>query len=236
MYTVACALAIPVTLYMAYIMFRFERESLMVLTKAAAIASIFYFPFANISFLNHWIISTTADIVMGIITSLGFPVQRITFDIMDLNGYTVQIILACTAIQSMALFVGVVGCVRAPADRLFKAFIVSVPVIYLLNLVRDVFVILAYGNQWFQIMPDTVASMTGEPAGYTSFFWAHNVLAELGSVIALVIISYVVIQMLPETITYLRDLFSLVQAKNVKTVLSGREIPAAAPLIRQKGR
>ena len=62
-------------------------------------------------------------------------------NIVTLNGLKVEIILACTAIQSMALFVGVVGCIRAPADRLFKAFMVSVPVIYVLNVVRNTFVI-----------------------------------------------------------------------------------------------
>ena len=59
-----------------------------------------------------------------------------------LNGHTVKIILACTAIESIALFMGLIGAVRAPYNRLTRAFIVSVPVIYVLNLIRNFFVIL----------------------------------------------------------------------------------------------
>ncbi len=238
MYTVACVLAIPVTLYFAYVMVKDERESLMVLTKGAAIASIFYFPFANISWLGDWLIQVTTAITLASVNALGQnAVLLVTTDsqgalhhIVSLKGEEVEIILACTAIQSMALFVGLVGCIKAPWDRKLKAFIVSVPVIYLLNVVRNTFVISSYGNQWLQIAPQTIVEWTGETADYASFFWAHNVFAELGSLIALIIISYAVISILPETLTYLRDIFSLVEARNIKKNLRGEKVPVVLPL------
>ncbi|MCD1295125.1 archaeosortase A [Methanocella sp. CWC-04] len=234
LYTIACALAIPVTLYMAYIMVRYERESLMILTRSAAISSIFYFPFANIPELNRWLIDFTTSVTIASVNAFGQGALRTDFDMIMLNGFPVQIILACTAIQSMALFVGVVGCIKAPLDRKVKAFMISVPVIYLLNFVRNTFVISAYGNQWFQIIPETIVGWTGEPASYASFFWAHNVLAELGSIIALIFISYAVITLLPETITYIRDIFKLINIENVKRSLKGQEIAEAIPIPREK--
>ncbi|OPY30345.1 MAG: Transmembrane exosortase (Exosortase_EpsH) [Methanocella sp. PtaU1.Bin125] len=238
MYTVACLIAIPATCYAAYILIRYGRESLMVLTRAAAIAGIFYFPFDVIPALNQWLIETTAGIVFAIITALGQPATRMLSpggmnDIIDLHNNQVQIILACTAIQSIAIFVGVVSAVRVEWKRWLMAFAVTVPVIYLLNLVRDVFVILAFGNQWFQIMPGTVMSWTGEAAAYTSFFWAHNVLAETGSLIALVAISYVVMTMMPELLAHLMDIISLIKLQNIKRMLRGQEVPVA-PIQRVK--
>jgi archaeosortase A (PGF-CTERM-specific) len=153
--------------------------------------------------------------------------------IIMLNGQSVEIILACTAIQSMALFVGVVGCVKAPLDRRFKAFMVSVPVIYVLNVIRNTFVISSYGNQWLQIAPQTIVEWTGETPDYASFFWAHNVLAEAGSLIALVVISYAVITFLPETLTYIRDIFSLIRLENIKKSLRGEKIVEVTPLQRK---
>jgi archaeosortase A (PGF-CTERM-specific) len=200
MYTVACVIAIPATAYLAYVMVKDERESLMVLTRSAAISSIFYFPFAYFPWLSEWLIQVTTDITLVSINAIGNNATA-AGDIITLNGHKVQIILACTAIQSMALFVGVVGCIRAPLDRLFKAFMVSVPVIYILNVVRNTFVVSAYGNQWLQIAPDMIVDWTGEAASYASFFWAHNVLAESGSLIALVIISYAVMTLMPELLT-----------------------------------
>lgn len=228
MYTVACSLAIPVTLYLAYIMVREERESLMVLTKSAAISGIFYFPFTYFQWLGDWLIQVTTGITLA---AVNLPGQHATAygDIIMLNGLPVQIILACTAIQSMALFVGIVGCIKAPLDRKAKAFMVSVPLIYVLNIIRNTFVISAYGNQWLQIAPDAIMGWTGEEASYASFFWAHNVLAETGSLIALVIISYAVISFLPETLGYIKDILSLFRPENIKRSLLGERAEEVSP-------
>jgi len=79
-----------------------------------------------------------------------------------------------------------------------------------MNPIRNMFVVSAYGNQWLQIMLETVTRCTDEPADYTSFFWANNILAETGAPIALMIISYLVLSMLPELQYYLQDVFLLV--------------------------
>jgi len=240
MYTTACILAIPATLYLALVMLKDERESLMVLTKATVISGIFYFPFAYIPWLSDAFIQFTTNITLWTVRALG---ENAVLDIYNgvvsgvggthyiilFNNMPVEIILACTAIQSMALFVGLVGCIKAPWDRKFKAFMLSVPVIYILNLVRNTFVISAYGNQWLQIIPATIADWTGEPQSYASFFFAHNVLAEAGSLIALVAISYAVIMTLPETLDYLMDIFSLVSLESIKKNLRGEKVPVIAP-------
>jgi archaeosortase A len=243
MYTTACILAIPATLYLALVLVKDGRESLRVLTKAAVICAIFYFPFAYISWLGDGVIQFTTTITLDTVRALGENaslwvytgvIQGVggTHYLIYLNqapSDTVEIILACTAIQSMALFVGLVGCIKAPWDRKIKAFLVSVPVIYILNLVRNTFVISAYGNQWLQIIPNTIVDWTGEPASYASFFWAHNVLAEAGSLIALVIISYAVIMILPEILDYLMDIFNLVSLESIKKNLRGEKVPVVAP-------
>lgn len=244
MYTVACILAIPATLYMALLLIRDRRESLMVLTRGAAISSIFYFPFAYIPWLSDWLIGATTSITLAVVNSLGNNAIAYTtvitvngYDeihhIIKLNGEAVDIILACTAIQSIALFVGVVGCIKAPIDRKIKAFIVSVPVIYILNIIRDAFVVMAFGDQWLQIAPQTIVEWTGETADYASFFWAHNVLAEAGSLVALVVISYAVITLLPESIVYIRDIFSLIKVENIKKSLRGEKVVEVTPVQRK---
>lgn len=233
MYTVACIFAVPVTLYMALLMIRDKRESLMVVTRAAAIGSIFYFPFANIPALSDGIIRVTSDLTVAMVNALGQHAVLSGLNDILLNGEDIQIILACTAIQSMALFVGIVGCTKAPLSRSAKAFLVSVPVIYVLNLVRNTFVVIASGDQWFQIFPGIVTGWTGRPADYTSFFWAHNVFAEIGTLIALFVIAYAVFGLLPELLFYIRDLASLVEIKNIKKNLRGENVIEMKPLQRK---
>ncbi|MDQ1275411.1 MAG: archaeosortase, partial [Euryarchaeota archaeon] len=82
---------------------------------------------------------------------------------------------------SIALLMGFIGAVRAPYNLLATAFIVSVPVIYVLNLIRNIFVVVACGEQWF---------------GADSFMIAHNYISKAGSGIALFATSYLVLRRL----------------------------------------
>ncbi|AKB80493.1 archaeosortase A [Methanosarcina horonobensis HB-1 = JCM 15518] len=162
------------------------------LTSASALGALVYFPFANFSPLNTWIIGNVTSQVTWVLQYFGVPAYMKSWNTITLNGYTVEIILGCTAIESIALFVGLIGAVRAPLNRLVPAFIVSVPVIYVLNLIRDIFVVVAYGEQWF---------------GADSFIIAHNYIAKAGSGIALFLISYAVLKILPELLTMIDGLW-----------------------------
>ncbi|HWR25311.1 MAG TPA: archaeosortase A [Methanosarcina sp.] len=162
------------------------------LTSASALGALVYFPFANFSTLNTWIIGGVTSQVVWVLQYFEIPASMQAWNMITLNGYTVEIILACTAIESIALFMGLIGAVKAPLSRLATAFIVSVPVIYVLNLIRDIFVVVAYGEQWF---------------GADSFVIAHNYIAKAGSGIALFIISYTVLRILPELLGMLDGLW-----------------------------
>ena len=180
-----------------------DMSTLLTLTRATAISGLFYFPFANIIFLNTGIISMVTDQTVWLSELFGFGVIRVGWDLIELNGLLVRIILACTAIESIALFSGLILSVNASGKRMLKAFMVSVPVIYTLNLMRDAFVLIAYGEAWF---------------GENSFFIAHHVLAKAGSGIALLVISYAVIKTLPELLDMIEGIFNLFRkdGRNVK--------------------
>ncbi|MCC4769705.1 archaeosortase A [Methanosarcina sp. DH2] len=162
------------------------------LTSASALGALVYFPFANFSSLNTWIIGNVTSQVIWVLQYFEIPAYMKDWNMITLNGYTVEIILACTAIESIALFMGLIGAVKAPLNRLVTAFIVSVPVIYVLNLIRDIFVVVAYGEQWF---------------GTDSFIIAHNYIAKAGSGIALFAISYIVLKVLPELLAMIDGLW-----------------------------
>lgn len=55
----------------------------------------------------------------------------------SLNGSRVEIILACTAIESIALFAGVILSVHAPLGRRMVALAASTFSIYILNILRN---------------------------------------------------------------------------------------------------
>lgn len=194
-----------VCLLLAYNMFKEYRSSRLIgdgsvdvtsmATSATALASLFYFPFAQMEFLNTWIISLVTDNVFWVLQVLGHPAQMAAWNKIALNGYQVEIILACTAIESIALFIGLIASVNAPLKKLAAAFMVSVPIIYALNIIRDVFVIVAYAYQWF---------------GPNSFEIAHHTIAKAGSGIALFAIAYVVMRILPELVDLIEGIWYMV--------------------------
>ncbi|MBP2030270.1 archaeosortase A (PGF-CTERM-specific) [Methanohalophilus levihalophilus] len=176
-------------------------------TGVAAIGSLFYFPFLQMESLNHWIISTVTSNTVFTLQTLGYSVTS-TWNTISLYGYTVEIILACTAIESIALFMGLITSVKAPMKKVVSAFMVSVPVIYFLNVLRDAFVIVAYAEQWF---------------GVSSFEIAHHGIAKFGSLIALFVIGYAVLKILPELFDLIDGVFELVTTwmRSVTEKLSG---------------
>ena len=68
---------------------------------------------------------------------------------------------------------------------------VSCLAIFVLNIVRNGFVLMAYGWNWF---------------GADSFYVAHNVIAKAGSTVALLAVAYLVFMLLPELLSVIDDL------------------------------
>jgi archaeosortase A (PGF-CTERM-specific) len=117
----------------------------------------------------------------------------------------VEIILACTAIQSIAIFAGLTLGINAPLQRKLKALFLSVLPIYGLNILRNMFVVSAYYGQWF-----------GSPL--QSFDIAHGVIARIGVMISLIIIAYLVFIILPESLKLVEDFISYLRELFIKPV------------------
>jgi archaeosortase A (PGF-CTERM-specific) len=178
----------------------------MSLSRAAAVAFIIYAPFEYIPAAGDWLISVVVGQIIWVLDVLHFSVSLADWNIIIRNNYRVEIILGCTGIQSIAIMLGVAAAVPTTTKQKILAFLIVAPTIYFLNLLRNAFVIMAYTEQWFPYWP-AVAS-NGE-AGYESFFWAHNVIAELSALIILVIIAYGLFTIIPGLADYADDLYQM---------------------------
>ena len=106
----------------------------------------------------------------------------------------INIIFACTGVQSMVLFVGMIlPLTKVDAKRKFYGLLVTLVPIYFLNLIRNALVTYLtgiYGSDFFST--------------------AHNIIGKGGSLIALVILLLIVIKIVPEVfdeIICLTDLY-----------------------------
>jgi len=207
-----CAAAVPFFGYLAYheyqsILWDAKYEPLRWLAAMTVVSGGIYFFVERVPFLSGWLIHVVAEQsiwilnVFDIKTTLGsldygegsrwyrpsseHQEVRVSVEGLwkDPLAPSVNIVLACTALQSMIIFVGGVICTKAPSNRRFYAFLATVPPIYVLNLIRNAGVVwLTYEHVW----------------GDDTFFWAHAVIGKVGSLIALIFLAVAVFHFLPE--------------------------------------
>ena len=208
-----CAAAVPFFGYLAYheyqsILWNAKYEPLRWLAAMTVIAGGIYFFVERVPLLSGWLIHLVAEQSIWILNVLDLETTLGALDYGEgsrwyrpasehqevrvsvegeswqhLDAPTINIVLACTALQSMIIFVGGVICTKASYDRRIYAFLATVPPIYILNLIRNAGVIwLTYEHVW----------------GDDTFFWAHAVVGKVGSLIALIFLAIAVFHFLPE--------------------------------------
>ncbi|RQG87093.1 archaeosortase A [Natrarchaeobius halalkaliphilus] len=215
--TVLSMAALPLCAYAGYLLYA-GRESLFVLSKAVAIMGLIYLPAEMIPFVRQWLIETTAaqtHVGMellghspGINEGANGHQSRFDFDPDEtVTGRTTYIVLACTGIGSMAIFSGLIAAVKAPLKRKVAGIALAVGVIWLLNLVRNVFIGLASPWGWFQQdwLVSFMTTYTGAQPERVSFLVAHNYIAQSLSIVALVAITYLVVRIVPEVLEPLEE-------------------------------
>jgi archaeosortase A (PGF-CTERM-specific) len=205
MYPLMAVLSIPF-LYITVKYLLRDDHRVISLSRAAAVAFLIYAPFEYIPVIGNWLIAIVVDQVVFILDTLGYLVTLTDWNIIARNNLRVEIILACTGIQSIAIMLGVAAAVTTTKLQKAFAFLLVAPTIYVLNLLRNVFVIMAYTEQWFPYYPEIAGN--GE-FGYESFFWAHNVIAEMLALVLLVAIAYGLFRVIPELGDFADDLYQL---------------------------
>ena len=146
---------------------------------ASCIAGIIYFSIERTA-LAPWMIEETAkqsgwvlDLIIGNAEVYG---TNIYLD----GSYVVTIVFACTAIQAMVLFIGmIVALPNVDMRRRIYGLIITLVPIYILNLFRNAMVAFLVGRD------------------ITDFFMAHNVISKSGALITLIILLLIVTKIIP---------------------------------------
>ena len=191
------------------------------LTRAAAVAFLIYAPFGYYEPLGDLLIGVVVSQVVWLLGFFGYPVTLVDWNLIGKDFFRIEIILACTGIQSMAIMLGVAAAVPTTIRQKVLAFLLVVPTIYILNLFRNVFVIIAYTAQWFPYLPQIASN--GE-WGYESFFWAHNILAEGGALVALVAIAYGLFIIIPDLARWAGDLYAVYMGDFARLIGRGKAV------------
>ena len=183
---------------------------------AVAVMGVVYLPFETVPALRQFAIETVAYQTYTVITWIGYDValtpgpngayQNGLAFVHAGHRYSTHIVLACTGLGSMTIFAGLIAALEAPLGRKLKAIGAAVGIIYLLNIVRNVFIAVAFGNQWFQVFVAEISALVGyTDPGLVSYFIADRVISQSLSVVALVGIAFLVVRIVPELLALLEE-------------------------------
>ena len=193
LYPVMAVLSIPFLVITIRLILRRD-DAIFSLTRAAAVAFTIYAPFAFIEEIGTLLIMAVVHHTSIILQFIGYPISLALWNTFQNGFFRVEIFLACTGIQAIAIMLGVASAVPTTRRQKCLAFLLIVPTIYILNLFRNAAVIIAYTNQYFAWLPDISGN---KEYGYSSFFWAHNVFAEGFALIFLVALAYTLFKLIP---------------------------------------
>lgn len=197
----------------------------LTVTKAGAIASVLYMPFTLIEQLRRFSIEFVTTQVHSIIYALG--ITNVTIGqgpeygyqsalIFSNNGHTYITHIApnCTGIGSMAIVVAVLWVTDLPVSKKGLYSVISVLIIHIFNLFRNIMIAVGFGNQWFKSFNQPLGSWLGyEDPNLVSFFIADKILAQLGSAIVLLLIFYFFLKTFPEIQDALQDVLDLAKSQ-----------------------
>jgi archaeosortase A (PGF-CTERM-specific) len=206
-----CIIGVYVLIYMAYhewlSLKRNEHVScLNWIAGGTFLAGIIYFTIENgiVPGLKDWLIEFVAAQSTDLLHLFGVNASR-NQALIIYNNTPVTIIFACTAIQSMVLFVGMIGALsRVNMKRKALGLLVTVVPIYFLNLVRNAGVVFMVGS------------------GMVSFELAHNVIGKAGSLLALIVLLFVTFKIVPELYDEIVGIIDLPKRRGPVELFIGR--------------
>lgn len=226
----------PACVYAGYLVVN-GRDSLFVLTRAVAVMGLVYLPAETIPVVRQLLVEHVTRQTAFAMGLLGYdptvvPIAEhreayagfeaaFFFETSDPDhdGIVFNIVMACTALGSKAIFIGSILAVRAPWRRKLQALAVVVPIIYVLNIARTTFIGLAFGHQWFDgWYGPYLLGLFGESDPYlVSHIVAEGIISQTLSVVALVAIAWVVIRIVPELLVIIDDIAYMVTGEDRNT-------------------
>ncbi len=195
-----CIIGIFVLFYFAYrewvcLQTKEYEPSIQWIAGASAIAGLIYFLF-DLTPMSEWLIDIVT-VQSGLLLQVFTGPVSINPPFLSYKEAYIRIIFACTAVQSMVIFVGMIlPLPNVPWKRKMQGLAVTVVPVYFLNLIRNAgitYLVGIYGGNFFNI--------------------AHNYIGKGGSLLALIVLLFIVIRFVPEVFDYILALTDLPKKK-----------------------
>lgn len=215
------------SIYVVYLIYKNKiglRQTTIFLTLSSGILLLLY----SISSIQISLITNVAKDtqffldMLGYVTAIDQSGNGVYIQFLDTNLRT-EIVMACTGIGSIALFAGFISSIDTLSIKMKIVFIsISSGTIYLLNIIRNVFIAGAYGGQWFHIQPDLIESIFGRGDEWVSFYIADRIIAQIGAVLIMIVFVIGIINVIDDNTKIIKEWVLLMEytEKSIHNILN----------------
>lgn len=206
LYTVATIVISLFSVFYGYLLVNTDKDlrSYWYLSTVTFITGFVYFSSVLIKPIRKFLIEIVANHVYIILSSwyavelstgpiYGY-MSELTFVSVDPTLIT-YIDIACTGIGSIALVYGIISVFDSTLTKKFIGYIVSFFIIYILNIARNVFIAVAFIEQWFSYgSVSNILFSSPNNSELTSFIIAETVISQSISALLLFIGIFIVLE------------------------------------------
>lgn len=145
--------------------------------------------------IKNFLISRTAQDTVFILDILGYDSAIVTegnstFIKFMNNNLRTEIIMACTGIGTISIFAGLISTIDELDNfQKFSLIILTSSVIYVLNIIRNVFIAASYGGQHLHFAQNTIEILFGRGDEWVSYYIADKLISQPISAIVIGVIA-----------------------------------------------
>lgn len=169
---------------------------LMTLTRAVAIGGTLYLIAATLHPVRTTLIETVAAQTHTLLALAGIDHALVVHPGQGLHSqlefstaghtYATHLVFACTGAGALAGLAGVIAVIDRPLGTRITVLAAAGILVWVLNVIRNAFIAVAFGHQWFQLAVDPILTITGyrDPA-LVSYLVADRLIAQPVAVVVL---------------------------------------------------
>lgn len=167
------------------IMVFLDKNDIEMITKMITVTVIIILISYNLNYIKEYLILRTAHDTVYVLDILGYETTVIEksgsvfINFVNSDILNTEIVMACTGIGTMSIFLGVIATLKDVniSQKIFIS-ICTCSFIYILNIVRNVFIAGIYGGQHLQILPTIVENIFGRGDEWISYYLADKIISQ----------------------------------------------------------
>lgn len=213
-------IGVPLSLifmYVSYAILRHDFEPKRITRMISVSLAIAVIPY-SINAVEESLIRLVANDVLWFIREIGYEAhinqKDGTYIVFDSGHKSLksEIVLACTGVSAMSLVAGMISTVEKLSfyEKVILTA-VSFSVIYLLNLIRNIFIAVSYGDQLFHVYPENVELLFGRGGEWVSYYIADKIVSQTASVAVISFILYIFLVMSPKFVEEVLELIDMIR-------------------------